>query len=183
MSLSRVLTSVLSYLPNSSSEDTSFESQGDVSHMHAFLHQNAPKQSPCKELKNKTNSIVSPLRSCWKRQVYTLITIKLSLPVNITSFPKTFLKEKMIFLAKRITWRRGLAGPLESQNPVWGGGCFSSKFQGDPAAAGRGLCFQQHCWNGSLSTYLSSQCQWAIPKAREPICPRWVKRSQGKRQK
>lgn len=113
--------------------------------MHAILHQNAPKQSPFKELKNKTNSIVLPLRSCWKREVYTLITIKLSLPVNITSFPKkTILKEKMIFQAKRITRRRGLAGPVESKNPVWGGGCFSSKFQGDPAAVGRGLCFQQH---------------------------------------
>lgn len=112
MSLSRVLTSVLSYLPNSSLEDTSFESQGDVSHMHAILHQNAPKQSPFKELKNKTNSIVLPLRSCWKREVYTLITIKLSLPVNITSFPKKrSLKRKWFFRRRESPEEEGLLGP------------------------------------------------------------------------
>lgn len=88
--------------------------------MQAFLHQNAPKQSPCKELKNKTkNSIVSPLRSCWKRHVYTLITIKLSLPVNITSFPKTCLK--MIFRVQRITGRACWAPLQVSESGLeWG---------------------------------------------------------------
>lgn len=62
--------------------------------MQAFLRQNAPKRSLCKELKkqNKNLNSLAPQELLEETCLYT--NHKLSLPVNITSFPKMVLKRK-----------------------------------------------------------------------------------------